>query len=60
MLVRVSDLIKELQEVPSDYKVEISTVVGYDPILGEEKMTHNEITVAEIQYMTASVLLKVE
>lgn len=60
MQVKVSDLIKELQELPSDYTVTIATVVGLDSSLSKELMYCSDIKVAEIQYMTASVLLKVE
>jgi hypothetical protein len=56
----VSDLIKELQELPSDYSVEIVTVVGYDPLMGEELMHYSDIRVADVQYMTSSVVLKVD
>lgn len=60
MQVKLSDLIKELQELPSDYTVELAVVVGYDPFMGEEITTYNDIKVAEVQYMTSSVVLKVE
>lgn len=60
MQVKVSDLIKELQEIPSDYSVEIVTVVGYDPLMGEELMHYSDIKVADVQYMTSSVVLKVD
>lgn len=60
MQVKVSDLIKELQELPSDYSVEIATVVGLDSSFSKELMYHSDIKVAEVQYMTSSVLLKVE